>query len=61
MIRKILIAIGSTVLAAGIMACFFLIPYCVKEEYFNIGVIVLFVALTVGTVAKVFYDLFTKD
>ena len=67
MIRKILIAIGSTALAAGLAALLIYVQHVYLDTLFvlrgdfpNNLTIVVGVFL-IATVAKIFYDLFTKD
>ena len=67
MTRKILIAIGSTILAAGLAALLIYVQHVYLDTFFvlrgdfpNNLTIVVGVFL-VATVAKIFYDLFTKN
>ena len=65
MIRKILIAIGSTILAAGIMG---VIAYLFCVIYSSFGfegtvttIMIIWMVLVLFMGAKIFYDIFTKD
>ena len=65
MIRKILIAIGSTVLAAGIMGVIAYL-FCVIYSTFGFEgtvttIMIIWMVLVLFMGAKIFYDIFTKD